>query len=254
MRIILCVMMLFFSIIIKTEATGVSDLNYQFYIITTAGSESAEIGLFLKNDGDIPLNFEFPTSQTFEISILNHAGREVYRYSKDRYFLQAFQTIRIDPHKSYKRRERWNYQFNGKRVPKGEYIVNATFKPIQLNDKPIKNRERLTSSQKLFVPEENTVFRHLTVEGNNGNYVVTGETRTEKGLFFYTVEDGHHEYIKEKKVVSSGEGSDWHSFKLQIQLPKEKLPHNGSLILHLYERGNGEKIIHSYPLVLEKFY
>lgn len=118
----------------------------------------------------------------------------------------------------------------------------------------VNDLNRLKGTQKLVVPEENTAFRHLIVEGNKGNYVVTGEIKTEKGLFFYTVEDGHHEFIKEKKVVSSGEGSEWHSFKLQIQLPKEKLPHNGSLILYLYERGNGEKIIHSYPLVLEKFY
>jgi hypothetical protein len=253
MRIIFCMMMLFFSFNAQTDATGVSELTYHVYVIPTAEPESAEIELFLKNEGDIPLNFEFPTSQIFDLSILNQAGREIYRYSKGRYFLQAFQTVRIEPHKTYKRSERWNYQVNGKRVPKGEYTVENSFKPTQLNDESIKDRGRLTDSQKMFVPEVNTAFRLLKVEGNKGTYVVTGETRTEKGLFFYTVEDGHVEYKKEKQVLTNGLGSDWHSFKLQIHLPEEKLPNNGSLILNLYERSKEKQIIHSYPLILEKF-
>ena len=253
MRLILCMIMLFFPFINKVDAIGASNLNYQFYVIPVAGVEDAQIELILKNDSDIPLNFEFPTSQTFEISILNSAGREVYRYSKGRYFLQAFQTVKVEPHKTYKRMEKWNYQLNGKRVPQGEYTVISSFKPTQLNDMLIKDREKLTKSQKILVPEENIAFRHLKVEGNNGNYVVTGETRTEKGLFFYTVEDGHVEYIKEKQVLSNEGNSDWHSFKLQIHLPKEKLPANGTLILNLYERGKEGKIINTYPFILENF-
>ena len=253
MRILLCLTILFFPFIIKTDAAGVN-LNYQFYVIPNAGPEKVEMELFLKNDGDLPLNFEFPTSQIYEITITNPAGRGVYRYSKGRSFLQAFQTIRIGPHKTYKRTETWNYQINGQRVPKGEYSVNAIFKPIHLNDHPIEDRGKLIASKKLFVPEENPTFRHLDVKGSKGNYVISGETRTEKGLFFYTVEDGHFEYFKEKQGRANGGNSDWSSFKLQIHLPEENLPNNSTLTLFLYERSKEGKIIHSYPLTLEKFY
>jgi hypothetical protein len=254
MRIILCMILLFFPFTMKTDATGVSELNYQFYVIPLTGPENTEIELFIKNVGDKPLSFEFPTSQTFEITIKNPAGREVYRYSKGRSFLQAFQTIRINPHNTYKRIVTWNYQVNGKRVPKGEYSVTAFFKPIQLNDQPIKDRGMLIKSNKIFVPDENMTFRHLQVKGSKGNYVITGETSSKGGWFFYTVEDGHIEYINEKQMVVKGSDSDWSTFELQIHIPEEKLPNNSTLILNLYKRNVEGKIIDSYPLVLDKFY
>jgi hypothetical protein len=102
--------------------------------------------------------------------------------------------------------------------------------------------------------EENPAFRQVKVEGNKGNYIVTGETRVSKGFFFYSVENGHVEYINEKQVVTMKGGADWHTFQIQIHLLEETLPKNGSLLLNLYQKSKTGEIIHSYPLVLEQFY
>jgi len=251
MRIFLCVILIFFPFVRITGAKGVNDLDYAFYIIPTASPEMAELEMILKNKGEIPLHFEFPTSQMVEITITNQAGSVVYVYSQGKYFLQAFQTISVNPHQTIKRYEKWNYHFKGKRVPPGEYTVNAMLKPTRLNDEPIQNRMKLYSTQKLNVPEENTAYRFVKVSGTKGDYIITGEFRSTKGVLYYSVEDGHVEYMKEKQIAVNGE-QEWEPFKLHIQIPKEKLFSNGSLILNLYERDSGDKIINIYPLILKK--
>jgi hypothetical protein len=251
MRILMCTMLMAGLFGTTTFAMGDRQLaapSFQFYIVPTAGPESAEFELSLKNDGEIPLNFEFPTSQLFEISVQNSKGEEVFLYSKDRFFLQAFQKIRIEPQKTFHRAVRWNYQFNGKRVPEGEYTVNVTFKPTRLNDEPIKNRENLSVTQKMFIPTKNPLFHHVNIEGTKGHYLVKGEAQSSK--FFYSVEDGHFEYVGEKQLYLTEKRP---SFQIEIQIPAEKLPKKGSLILYLYERNQENKMIHSYPVILERF-
>jgi hypothetical protein len=227
--------------------------NFQVTVIPVAGPEYAEIEILLKNYEDFPLHFDFSTSQMFEISIIDQAGKEVYLYSKGRYFLQALQTVKIEPKKALKRIERWDYQVNGKRVPEGEYTVNVTVIPKKLNDEPIKNRKRLASSRKMYVPPENTAFRKVKVEGQQGHYLITGEARPKNGVFFYSVEDGHNEYIREKKLRTTGQNSDWEHFKIEIQLDEKKLPAQGTLLLNLYERTNKNLLRNTYPVILEKF-
>lgn len=99
----------------------------------------------------------------------------------------------------------------------------------------------------------NLMFRHVKVEGGKGNYLVIGEARSEKGLFFYTVEDGHIDLVKEKRVRISRKDLDWESFSISICLPNERLPKNGTLTLNLYQKNANHKIIHNYPVFLERF-
>jgi hypothetical protein len=81
-----------------------------------------------------------------------------------------------------------------------------------LNDEPMKDRSILTAVQKISVPAENTTFRHVKVSGTNGDYIVTGESRTAAGSFFFTVEDGHVEYIKQTEVKTKGPSGEWQPF------------------------------------------
>ncbi len=253
MRILLWINLLFFSFMIKTDAIGVEELKYTFYVVPQAGPEAVEFAMFLRNEGEIPLNFEFPSSHIYDITVTDQSGREVYDYSKGRYFLQAFQSIRLQPQQTIINGEKWNCQFQGKRVPAGEYNVHVTLKPVRLNGDSLKKRAKLNDTQKFFVPEENTAFRKLMVSGTNGTYIVTGESNTKQDSFYYTVEDGHVEIIKERNMALKGGNQEWEPFKLDIHLPEKKLPVNGTLMLNLYERNSGGDIIHLYPLVLERF-
>ncbi|MGG3563483.1 BsuPI-related putative proteinase inhibitor [Neobacillus rhizosphaerae] len=254
MRILLCVITLLFPTLQKTVTNGVNELDYRFYVIPTAGSERVDFEIVVENTGEIPLHFEFPTSQLVEITITDQSGKEVYVYSKGRYFLQAFQTVSIEPHQTFRRVEKWNYQFKGGRVPPGEYTVHTTFRPIRINDKPITNRTKLTNSQKFQVPEENHVFRQVKVSGTKGNYVVTGEANVNNRQLYYSVEDGHTEFIPETKLLVSSDKGEWRPFKLEVHLPNEKLPANGSLLLNLYDRSRDGKITHTYPAILEQLH
>lgn len=99
------------------------------------------------------------------------------------------------------------------------------------------------------VEKSSAIFENVVVEGKKGEYVVTGEARTKTGTFFYTVEDGHYQYVDETKVNTSGG-----AFEINIHLPKENLPENATLILNLYERDKNGDIQNTLPVVLEMFY
>jgi Intracellular proteinase inhibitor len=249
MRILILMILFFIPMMTKPEGSGVENLNYQFTVIPIVGPESVELELVLRNEENFPLHFEFPTSQLFEITIYDSSGREVYVYSKGRYFLQAFQTLSLEPQDTHTIIQKWDYHSDGKRVPPGEYQVTVSLKPINMNGKPIPNRQKLTSIQKLMVPEENPAFRHVKVSGKNGRYVVSGEVSAD--TYFYSVENGHNEYIKEHQIRAQGVGK-WEPFSLNIEVPPEAVPKNGSLLLNLYQKNKNGEIVNHYPVVLER--
>jgi hypothetical protein len=157
-RGVLCVILFLFPFSLKGEANhGENDHPFQFSVTPIAGHEKVEFELLIKNTGDYPLSFEFPTSQYVEISVADSSGHEVYRYSKGRFFLQALQTIKIDPHHTFRKVEKWNYQVNGQRVPEGQYTVTATLLPRKLNDQPLSNNQRLVSKVKFNLPADGPV-------------------------------------------------------------------------------------------------
>jgi hypothetical protein len=118
-----------------------------------------EFELLIKNNEQVPLHFEFPTSQYYEITVTDRSGNEVYRYSKGRFFLQALQNLKIEPQQTYRKVESWDYQVNGKRVPAGQYTVTATLLPRKLNDQLLNNNQSLVSKVNFNVPAENSGFR-----------------------------------------------------------------------------------------------
>ncbi len=252
LRIIICIVMLFLTNILNASANGRDDLNYQIDVIPIAGPNQAEIEVVVKNLEEFPLDFEFPTSQIFEMIITDKSGNEVYVYSKGRYFLQAFQTITIQPHESIKRVVKWNYEFEGKRVPKGEYLIYTALKPISINNKPVQNKTKLMNNQKLYVPRVNEVFHNLKVSGTKGDYAISGKVKKQHKRLYYVVEDGHVEIVKESMIKVTGAKQEWEEFNIDIHIPKERLPHNATLILYLYEKNNEGKKVNINPLVLER--
>ena len=251
MKSFLCIILFLFPFSLKGEANnGEDNHRFQFSIIPIAGNDSVQFEILIKNEGDEPLSLEFPSSQFYEISVTDPSGLEVYRYSRGRFFLQALQTIKIDPHQTFRKIESWNYQVNGERVPAGQYTVTASLLSRKLNDQSLSNKQRVVSMVKFNLPEENPVIRNVKAVGNSGNYLIFGESKGSVGIF-YIVEDGHVEYITEKPIRTTG-SQEWENFKLEVHIPKDKLPDEGSLIFTIYER-SGEEIKNTYPVLLEKF-
>ncbi|KAB2337182.1 intracellular proteinase inhibitor [Cytobacillus depressus] len=97
----------------------------------------------------------------------------------------------------------------------------------------------------------NETFRVMQVNGENGKYVVTGESRTKNGHFYYVVEDGHNELVSEKQVHTKAVFPSWSTFRLEVNIPERDLPENGAVILYLFERNKEGQIINGLPVKLE---
>jgi hypothetical protein len=227
--------------------------KFQMAVIPRVGPESAVFEITIENKVDFPLRFDFQSSQLFEISVIDGKGKQVYLYSKDRYFLQALQQVTIEPGGAFTIVDEWDYSYEGKRVPEGEYTVNVRLIPTKLNGEKLMQIETLSHSQKIYIPAENPVFRNVKAAGNNGKYVITGEVMTKDGFVLYSVEDGHEELLKEQQLQIAGSEGEWKNFKFEINIPKDKLPKNGALVLKLYERNDKGQEQNVYPLVLEMF-
>lgn len=231
----------------STEAAG-NQKPFEFEVKPYAGPETLEMEVVLSNTSSYPFAFEFPTSQKYEISINDEKGNEVYTYSKGKAFLQALQTLTLNPDESMIWKEHWNYVHEGQRVSEGEYHVKATLQARKLNGEPLFTKE--TAEASVYISEKNPSFRHAKVSGEKGNYIVTGEARPVSGKLYYTVEDGHNELIAEQPLKINPKG--WEPFKIDVSIPAEKLPESGSVVLHLYERNKKDgSIIHSFSVVLE---
>lgn len=150
MRIVLSVILFLFPFSLKGDASYGE--QFQFSVVPNIRNERVDFELLIKNNEEAPLHFEFPTSQYYEITVTDPSGNEIYRYSKGRFFLQALQNLKIEPHQTYRKVESWDYKVNGKRVPAGQYTVTATLLPRKLNDKPFSNNQTLVSKMKFTLP------------------------------------------------------------------------------------------------------
>ncbi|WLR53881.1 BsuPI-related putative proteinase inhibitor [Mesobacillus subterraneus] len=238
---------------IGEEKQPPANLEYSFYIDPVADPEKAEFEIILHNQGNTELSFEFPTSQKYEISVFDANKNKVYLYSEGKSFAQAFETLRLKPQEKMKWVESWDYSKSGKRVPEGKYTVIAQLKAISINGKPVGDKKLLTDTKTMYIPGENPVFKGVVTAGSNGIYEIKGEARPINGKFYYTAEDGHNQLIPETEVIPGEKYHQWNPFLLEISIPEAKLPQNGSVILNLYERSKDGEIIHTYPVLLERF-
>lgn len=230
------------------------NFNEKFDVVALAGPENVEFELLLNNDGNVPLTFEFRTSQKYEIKVTDSKGKEVYVFSEGKMFTQAIEHVTLKPGETKTWREEWNYVKDGKRVEEGEYKVRAELLAVSINNKEISNKNSLKAEVTMFIPGINPVFQNVKVSGKNGIYTVTGEARPTAGDFYYTVEDGHNQYVEETKVKHTSKFPNWNDFKLEINIDKDKLPTNATLILNLYEKSSEDgSIIHTFPVVLQQF-
>ncbi|MGG0739078.1 BsuPI-related putative proteinase inhibitor [Niallia taxi] len=210
--------------------------DLQFSVTAAPKKDYAEITLTVANKSEKDLKLVFSSSQKYEISIRQKGGKEVYRYSANKSFLQALQELKLKAGDTHTWVEKWNYRkSNGEFVSSGEYSVKATL----LGRK--NSKDLVTAKASLTVPERNMVS-DIKTSGKKGLYTIEGKANSS---LTYTVEDGHEEIIS-KHPVGVGENG---SFKLKLVIKEASLPKNGTLILYFQDE-NG-KI--SDPVILEKF-
>jgi hypothetical protein len=242
----------------ETEDVNSSDSNVSIEDIKTkldidAREEGTDISITLTNTADEDVRLTFTSGQKYEIVIENQAGQEVYRYSIDKSFIMALQNVEIKAGDEITWQETWDYLQTGERIPSGDYVVKVDVLATQINGKEIPPQS-ISAESKVTVPNENVAFRNIKVEGSNGEYKVIGEARVFEASFFYAVENGH-DYVIDETVITTQEGApEWSTFELNISIPSDKIPNNGTLILQLFERSakDGE-IVNLYSTPLESF-
>ncbi|WP_071393872.1 hypothetical protein [Bacillus tuaregi] len=96
-----------------------------------------------------------------------------------------------------------------------------------------------------------TNFSDIVVKKENDKYIITGKSKVKKGVFYYSVEDGHRILIPETKVRVNN--LYWTSFKLTFSIPVKAMPENGVLVLNLYEKNRSKEIRDPFPVFLDRF-
>ncbi|MFT4417132.1 BsuPI-related putative proteinase inhibitor [Fredinandcohnia humi] len=241
----------------ENEDTGAEENVLEKFgtnVSVDAGKNEATFTVSLKNTSDKSVKITFTSGQRYELAVFDANQKEVYRYSIDKLFVQSLEEIELRAGEEKSWPEVWNYTSNdGTRLPAGEYKVVATIVASQANNQKINDND-LQNEASFTIPEGNTAFRNIQVTGENGEYIVTGEARVFEGSFFYSVEDGH-EYIIPETVQQASEGAPtWAPFEIKLSIPKEKLPLNGALMIHLYERSAKDgSITNSYHERLQQF-
>lgn len=83
------------------------------------------ITLILCNDTATEQEYEFPTSQQYDIMI-EQGGNTVWTWSEGRFFMQAFTTLTLKPSECKMFTEQWDQvDSTGQQVPAGTYTVRG---------------------------------------------------------------------------------------------------------------------------------
>jgi uncharacterized protein YcfL len=203
-------------------------------------SDKLVFDISLMNKGNDMVELTFSSGQKYEIVVTNDQGEEVYRFSEGKMFTQALQLIELKAGDQVNWTEEWNMTAEGQGIANGAYTVEAEVL-IQEDDKLSIEPKQLTAQEKVNIELsstanelENKAFRNIKVEGSKGSYVVTGEARVFEATFHYAVTEGHKYYIEGWATVAEG-GPSWSPFTLELKIPEDQLPVNGSVILELYE-------------------
>ncbi|MBS2968354.1 hypothetical protein J9317_06225 [Metabacillus sp. KIGAM252] len=109
--------------------------------------DQAILKLTIHNDTDRKKIFTFQTGQTYELTVLDSEGKEMYKYSKGKMFTQAIRELALQPGEKKVYQEVWGYDQQGQKASPGEYKVIAVFLGKE------KGGEPLTAEGTLEIPE-----------------------------------------------------------------------------------------------------
>lgn len=216
------------------------------------GDGGVEIELTASNNTPDELILEFPSSQFFDYKIMNDTGKEVYRYSDNKAFLQAVQRIALKSGEQKVWQSKWDLSSSdGQKIPPGEYLVEAFLQVKQVNGKPVE--ERIVETVKLTIEEQNPSFKNVKMVSSGNSYCVRGQAKVSAGSFYYTVEDGHNILKEETMVKVNKESPNWSEFEFSFELGRDEIAKNRPVLLKLYERDLEDgTIYHNYIVVVNR--
>lgn len=81
---------------------------------------------------------------------------------------------------------------------------------------------------------ENVAFRNVVAAGRNGDYTIKGQARVFEATMSYAVSDGHSYLLEGFHTLNEGAPA-WSAFTLDIEVPQEQLPVNGTLTIEIFE-------------------
>jgi hypothetical protein len=80
-------------------------------LVTSVGvqtqGDTVLLSLQITNPSAVPVAFTFPTGQTYDFAVRGAGGAEVWRWSADRGFTQAVQSLTLAPGATWRFGERW---------------------------------------------------------------------------------------------------------------------------------------------------
>ncbi|MFB7139612.1 BsuPI-related putative proteinase inhibitor [Gottfriedia sp. NPDC056225] len=207
----------------------------------------------LHNGNTIPANFSFSSSQIVDFTIKDESGQVVYQSSKDMMYAQVLTNITIPEGKTQVWEEKVNFVHN--KLPYGNYEIIANFVSTKVNDEDLNGGIKPVSQtfsyhQSSAVNEDDS---KIIVSGKNGQYAVKGMYLSDEDTIYYSVEDGHNNLIDETKLPIKMKSGTVNLIDFNVNIPKEDLPSNGTVILEIYEKGNDDQISKSMSITLQQF-
>ncbi|MFZ3589196.1 BsuPI-related putative proteinase inhibitor [Bacillus sp. DJP31] len=253
----------------ETTSPSIDLADFSTKVEIEPTKEKATFQMTFTNNSEEVADLTFSSGQKFEVVVSDNAGDEVYRYSDGKMFTMALVMQKLEAGDKLTFQDEWDYTKEGKKVEAGDYRVVATVIPIEINgkkvdkgtfvaeglltiEKSVENTE--TEASESEVDSDNPAFRNIKSTGENGEYIITGEARVFEASFMYSVEDGHNELIKETPFQANEGAPSWSAFELKVSIPKDKLPSNGTITAHIFERSAKDgSIVNSYYVPLQQF-
>lgn len=103
------------------------------------------------------------------------------------------------------------------------------------------------------VRTENVAFRNIVASGSSGNYSIKGQARVFEATMNYAVTDGHTYLLEGFHTLNEGAPA-WSAFTLDIEIPQDQLPINGTLAIEIFEySAKGGSMVNTVIVPLESF-
>lgn len=239
--------------------------------------------LIVKNNGEQDVKLDFSSSQTFELTVRDSEGKDIYKYSIDKMFLQALTSVEIKAGEKLAWSEELDFaaqgvqpqgevtvvaevlatsEANGLELDKDQLVASTTIelKAMEQNsgnndvDQDAPDSGVSTPEGKTNKEWANEAFRNIYVAGENGKYTITGEARVHEANVQYAVTEGHFYYLEDEFTTASTAAPDWGTFTIEIDISDQEFPVNGTVLLELFEESMKDgSMLHTLVIPLESF-